>query len=106
MHASIRDMASETVYVSIGNTDGRLSLEEWAQFFRETNDLMTGVKFINQVYGVWHSLPGQPYMNACWAVRVSAVNINPLREALRQLAKKFRQESIAFSYAHEDFVRT
>lgn len=85
-----------TVYISIGNTDGKLSYTEWAEFWQLTNELLT-TTVTTQIYGVWRSLPDSEYVNACWGVEVPLVHERALQDGLRELAAKFRQDSIAYA---------
>lgn len=93
-----------TAYVSIGNTDGKLSHAEWAEFYGLTRELLTEVGVTSAVFGAWHSLPATPYVNACWAVQIPAVHVESVKLALRALARKFRQDTIAFAVAETEFL--
>lgn len=93
-----------TIYVSIGNTDGKLTHQEWSEYFRKVNDLLTESRAATAVYGVWHSLPATPYVNACWAVEIPAVNLEAAKDVLRTLARRYRQDSIAFATATTEFL--
>jgi len=93
-----------TAYVSIGNTDGKLSHAEWAEFHALTAELLTELGLNTAVFGAWHSLPATPYVNACWAVQIPAVHVDAVKDALARLAGKFRQDSIAFAVAETEFI--
>jgi hypothetical protein len=88
-------------YVSIGNSDGKLTHAEWAEFYTRADELLTKADATSAVYGVWHSLPATPYVNACWAVRIPAANVAAVCQALRKLAGEFRQDSVAFAVVAE-----
>lgn len=92
-----------TVYVSIGNTDGKLSHAEWAEYHALATELLTAT-VTTAVYGAWHSLPATPYVNACWAVEVPLIHVVVLKGALRKLAARFRQDSIAWAEARTEFL--
>lgn len=89
------------VYVSIGNTDGKLSHEQWALFYSLTNELLTEVGLVQTVLGAWHSLPATPYVNACWAIVPDPRHVPALRDALARLAARFNQDSIAWAQTFE-----
>lgn len=91
------------VYVSIGNSDGKLSHAEWAAFYRAADELLTET-VATQVYGRWHSLPATPYVNACWAVEIPDVHIEVFKGVLAELARAFRQESIAYLSGQTEFI--
>lgn len=93
-----------TVHVGIGNSDGKLSHAEWAEFWKLTNELLTEVGVTSQVYGVWHSLPARPYVNACWAVEVPDEHRDAVRAALRLLGGRYGQDSIAWLEGTTEFL--
>lgn len=98
-----------TVYVSIGNSDDKLSQVRWYDYcsgFRDTMLFWSGrggtVKPI--VYGVWHSEPVSQYQNMCMAVELAEENMDDLRKSLTVLRKTFDQNSVAFAVAETEFI--
>lgn len=91
-----------TVYVSIGNSDDKLGQAEWSRFWVETDSLIQ-VK-AERVHGQWLSSPTAPFQNACWCFAVALTNVRALRLGLTRLAIRYRQNSIAWAAAEEDFV--
>lgn len=99
----------ETVYVTIGNTDNKLTQQEWSQF---CSDVFRCVQDASN-YIVFHgfSLPSAPYQNAVVAfTRMASVDGREeereriLRQRLSILASKFKQESIAWSVGQVEFL--
>lgn len=91
-----------TVYVSIGNTDGKLTHTEWAEFYALTAELLGtveagGVGLVKTTLGAWHSLPATPYVNACWAIMLDQRDVEAVTRGLGALARRFRQDSIAWA---------
>lgn len=86
------------VYVSIGNSDDKLTQSEWAQFVSRTTSLVEGAALI---HGRWLSEPSSAYQNACWCIDVhdEPNGVEWLRGALARLAADFRQDSIAWAEA-------
>lgn len=93
-----------TAYVSIGNTDAKLSHAEWAEYVALVDELLTQVGVTSDVFGRWHSYPATPYVNACWAVAIPAVHVDAVKSVLMRLAAKFGQDSIAFAVAETEFL--
>lgn len=91
-----------TVHVSIGNSDGKLSHIEWADFYGLVDELLGNNAEV--VYGCWHSLPATPYVNACWAVEIRNDLQRPVKELLGQLAGKFRQATVAWLAGETEFI--
>jgi hypothetical protein len=89
------------VYVSIGNSDGKLTPNQWARFWHETNEWLTDYK----IHGQWHSLPTMVWVNACWCVEVPAGQAEDLKHGLEALAKKYNQDSIAWAVAETEFLK-
>lgn len=92
------------VYVSIGNSDDKLTQLDWYRF---VNLLQGAVRLeSSQVYGVWFSEPASQYQNMCMAAEVDKRSMTKLRKRLAGLAADFRQDSIALAVATTtEFVR-
>lgn len=88
-----------TVYVSIGNSDDKLTQREWAEFAADFQFIM--IEAANQAYGVWHSLPNSAYQNACIAIAIDQDAVEDLRRAIAALRAEYRQDSIALAVVPE-----
>lgn len=86
-----------TFYISIGNSDDKLSQQEWAEFVTEVHDAIDGSGA--QVHGRWSSYPDAPWQNACWCIELTTAKVSWLRRCLATLAQKYRQDSIAWAEA-------
>jgi hypothetical protein len=83
------------IYVSIGNSDDKLSQPEWARYWRKVN---LALKTIPQkVHFSGLSLPNEPWQNALWCVEIGTPeNVLRLRNELNEVRQEFNQESIAW----------
>jgi len=90
-----------TVHISIGNSDGRLTTVEWADYYHDTDEFIRSQAL--QVYGAWHSLPAVPWLNACWAIQADEFD-DLLRVGLAELARKYGQDSIAWLEGETEFI--
>ena len=91
------------VYISIGNSDDKLTQAEWSAFVK---DVDAAVKmYSTSQHGKWMSLPNAPWQNACWCVEVSEGATLFLKDALSTLAAAYRQDSIAYAVADTTFIR-
>lgn len=89
-------------YVSIGNSDDRLTQREWSWFIASTQ---RELQERWQIHGCWYSAPDSEWQNANWCIELNDVwGIAKLKELLRELAKAFRQDSIALAVAMPEFV--
>lgn len=94
---------TKTIYVSIGNSDDRLSQAEWAHFYVEVDAAID--RTCTQVHGRWHSAGDSLWQNACWCVvTLDDQNELKLREALALAARAWRQDSIAWAEATTEFI--
>lgn len=84
-----------TVYVSIGNTDGKLNQPEYAEYVRDFRRVMG--KYAVETYGVWFSAPDVPFQNACIAIGVKADLVDELRDELSKMRSYFEQDSVAWA---------
>jgi hypothetical protein len=91
-----------TVYVTIGNSDDRLTQADWADFYQYVDAAVDGIAA--HIYGRWVSLPTARYQNACWALLLTADRREQLRRVLRRLARRYRQESIAWVEGDPTFL--
>lgn len=95
-------MTTSTVYVSIGNSDDKLTQEEWANYWATVDENI--VDYSTRVYGVWQSNPNSVYQNACWAFEIHEDNREELVDSLNAIRLKFRQEQIAWANAETFFI--
>jgi len=94
-----------TVYVSIGNSDGKLPEDRWQEFRDLTHELLTDVlpETGGIVHGAWRSWqPG--YTNACWCVEVPPEHETVVKDTLRHPAETLGQDSIAYATAETEFL--
>jgi len=91
-----------TVYVSIGNSDDKLTQAEWHDFcvFIENAIEHSCIQF----YGRWYSLPNARFQNACWAFEVTDDEVGRLKRELGEFALVYRQDSIAWAIAETEFI--
>jgi hypothetical protein len=87
-----------TAYVTIGNSDDKLSQEDWAAF---CDDVAVAVSDCarrgGQIHAACFSMPNVPWQNAVWALEAEQEPTIDLRLTLRRLAHRYRQDSIAWA---------
>ena len=88
-----------TVYVSIGNSDDKLSQREWADFISDTADTIAPAA--EQIHGAWFSAPDQPWQNMSICFEIGEASVDGLKGSLEQLAADYRQDSIAWAVVAE-----
>jgi hypothetical protein len=85
------------VYVSVGNSDDKLTQQEWAR-------LLTSMWYSvhnladTTVHGEWHSPPTAAYQNACWCLEFAHDDTaRAFKVQLSGFAEAFRQDGIAWA---------
>lgn len=84
------------VYVSIGNSDDKLTQADWSDFYRAVDEYLR--RFI--IHGAWQSVTSARWQNACWCLELpdnAPIGIGWIKDHLRDLAIKYRQDSIAWA---------
>jgi len=89
------------VYVSIGNSDDKLSQKQWSRFVAMVDTLLR--TRAETMHGYWLSESSSQYQNACWCV---ALELGPagradLKDRLADYAREFRQDSITWAQVSE-----
>lgn len=85
------------VYISIGNSDDKLTQSEWAFFCRDVDIIIRSRRL--QVHGQWFSAPDSKYQNACWCVEheFGPAGREDFKDQLRTIARQYKQDSIAWA---------
>lgn len=97
-----------TAYVTIGNSDDKLTQQEWARFFSTVAVAIQRAAGAAKgtVHGQWASEPASAWQNACWCVDINPDSAGLLKWRLSEIAGEFRQDSIAWADAPEvEFLR-
>ena len=90
------------VYVSIGNTDNKLTQQQWAAFVADVEKTLS----VTKQHGAWFSRPDAPWQNACWLLEFQSGHVifEPVKQRLRDLAAFYKQDSIAWAVAETEFL--
>lgn len=91
-----------TAVVIIGNTDNKLTQQEWSRFYTSVDSALTGASVSMEFSGASHG--AAPWQNACWVATLRRGVEMDLRHALAQLAAQFEQDSIALLVGETEFV--
>lgn len=102
------------VYISIGNSDDKLSQADWSDYvvaidLRLLDRSTYPESVVKRRHGYWHSLPTDPWQNACWCVELDNDEgdwdeIDVLKADLRYIADDYRQTSVAWAVAATEFL--
>lgn len=88
-------------YVSIGNSDNKLSQSQWALFVQSVRRLLDDDEHHVQIVFEGFAHPDSTWQNACWGLLLPNDRgpVELLRWRLARVAGLFRQDSIAWAEA-------
>ena len=102
--------AGVTAYISIGNSDDKLTQAEWSAFVARVDTLLGGP--LVRLHGRWFAAPDVPWQSACWCIEFDPNRwivtewggpdrrlLEHLHIRLAVLAHAYRQDSIAWAQA-------
>jgi hypothetical protein len=84
-----------TVYVSIGNSDNKLTQDRWSTYQRVTRALLR--KHALEIHGEWYSAPTAGYQNACFCVVFDDDTAELVKMRLAEIREDYRQDSVAWA---------
>lgn len=91
------------VYLSIGNSDDKLTQAEWCRFWTEMAAEVTSLA--SRIHGAWFSNPVGPWQNAHWCLEfASEAAMMTARDTAAEVRKRWRQDSVAWAVAEPEFI--
>lgn len=91
-----------TAYISIGNSDDKLTQADWSAFYREINLAIRDVA--SAVHGQWVSEPASAWQNACWCAVINDFDVAALKHKLSEIAGFYIQDTVAWAEATTEFL--
>ena len=86
------------VYISIGNSDDKLTQQRWARFLIDVQFAVNeAVADGGEIHGAWFSQPLSVYQNACFCADIPDLKVPGLKSLLITLAAEYQQNSIAWA---------
>ena len=96
---------ANTGVIQIGNSDDKLTQAEWSEYVTELNQILQNWQV--SVHFLGYSPANAPWQNACWVFEVETDPwLEDMKAELSYLARKFRQDSIAFTIGDTEFVKS
>lgn len=91
----------KTVTIQIGNTDNKLSQQDWAEFVQATHDVIHDGLEVH----FYAPSPGDAkWQNACWVCVAEDAQIKTLTARLAPLCRDYEQDSIAVTIGETKFI--
>ena len=91
-----------TAVVQIGNTDNKLTQNEWAHFCEYMRSAIS--ENVYRIHFGGGSSFDDPWQNACWVCEVNDDQIDGLTEAVTKCRKQFKQDSAAITWGDTALV--
>ena len=92
----------QTITIQIGNSDDKLTQLEWHNYVTAVTDVVRNHTIQTHFFG--GSPNWFPWQNTAWVIQVDSESIEPLRDALVTIRKRYDQESIAFTIGKTEFA--
>ena len=87
-----------TVYVSIGNSDDKLTQDQWRMYQLIVRAALR--KHAQEIHGEWYSVPTAQYQNACFCVVLRDGDLAEMvKMQLAEIRETYRQDSVAWAEA-------
>lgn len=93
---------TDTIYVSVGNSDDKLRQGDWAALVMGARDIIR--ELADQIQGEWYSAPDSGYQNACFCAQFSVLKADQAKAQLKALGARWGQDSIAWAEAFTEFI--
>lgn len=91
------------VYVSIGNSDDKLTQADWSRFVVDMDGYVAS--YADTVHGRWFSAPEARWQNACWCLEfINESDMLATKQAAAEIRKAYRQDSAAWAVAETEFI--
>lgn len=91
------------VYVSIGNSYGKLTQAEWSHFYIRIAAEVTS--YAKTTHGAWYSHPIARWQNACWCLEFDTdTDVKAAKQAATEIRREFGQDSVAWAVAETEFI--
>jgi hypothetical protein len=91
-----------TITLQIGNTDNKLTQQEYHQFCCDIGELL--VDYIDEVHFSAPSTGWEKWQNACWVGEIKEFMLSGLKEKLSILRKKYNQDSVSITVGQTEFI--
>lgn len=90
----------KTITLQIGNSDDKLSQEEWSSFHAAINTVVSELAL--RIHFAGTAPAAAPRQNACWVFEIE--DSSGLRSRVTRIREDFRQRSAAWTEGETDFI--
>jgi hypothetical protein len=90
------------ILVCIGNSDNKLTQQEWAKFVQVTGEMLQSYESARHFFG--GSETYAPWQNVCWLCMINDAQLPEIKRNIRSLCDLYRQESAYILTGMGEFV--
>lgn len=92
-----------TVIIQIGNTDNKLTQQEWAKFCDEIHWIILDSNVMIHFSGGPPNCA--PFQNYCWVIEIDrCFDTKELEENISYVRAKYKQDNVAITYGETKFI--
>ena len=91
-----------TVVIQIGNSDDKLTQREWSEYWSEVETTLCDMEADKHFSGGSGTI--NPWQNYCWVVAMKETDVPALKNRLRDIRAKYRQDSVAVLCGDTQFI--
>lgn len=90
------------ISIQAGNSDNKLSQQEWARFVASLNMLIESFQTARHFFG--GSITWAEWQNVCWVVEVETEELDDLKRKLTCCRATFQQDSVCVLAGVAEFI--
>ena len=94
-------MPEVTIAIQIGNSDDKLTQEQWSSFVGRINLILQGYTKVHFFGGSQNWVVWQ---NVAWMVNCPADFVSILKESIASVGKEYNQDSVAWLQGITEFI--
>ena len=96
-------MTSKTIIVQIGNSDNKLTQQEWSRFVENVDRIIT--QNADEIHFHACSEGSKPWQNACWVFDIQPNYMVDTLNELNYSRREFEQDSISWTEGETIFIK-
>lgn len=95
-----------TITIQAGNTDNKLTQQEWYSYVYEMNNLIRAgaACVIDGMHFFGGSSNWEPWQNVCWVVEFDPRFMQEILGDIKRIRQKYKQESVAVTTGNTEFI--
>ena len=98
-----------TIIIQIGNTDNKLTQQDWARYVSEVRDAVNTATFLSdsgEIHGSFYSHSDAAWQNACFVIDITEPSRREqLKDRLVDIGDNYMQDSTAWTEGTTEFLK-